>query len=115
VDFFDFLSFLPIDSGGPAPSRARTTEESTAQVLALGLLPTVDLCILLLAGLTSSATMALFVIPLALAALAYLGCRRIGTGVGFALGQAIGCAAVCAFVGLVAILLSGISSFLFFF
>jgi hypothetical protein len=100
VDIGDFLSFIPIDPGGPRPSRARTTEESAAQVLALALLPAVYLFVVILAGLTWRATLTLVLIPLVLAAVAYFGSRRIGTGVGFALGQAIGCALICAFLGL---------------
>jgi hypothetical protein len=105
VDIGDFLSFIPIDPGGPRPSRARTTEESAAQVLALALLPILYVSVVLLAGLPWGTTLTLVLIPVGLAAVAYFGSRRIGTGVGFALGQAIGCGLICAFCGLCAIFL----------
>jgi hypothetical protein len=109
MDFFDFLSFLPIGGGGS--SRDRPPEENVSQGVALTVCPILDFLIVLFAGAWRDAAVAFIVLPAAFTLLSVLVSRRLETSGGFTAITAIGCVLFCFLASGIGALLGGLASF----
>jgi hypothetical protein len=110
MDFFDFLSFLPLGLPG-GPSRGGEPNEQFAAAIGCGLFPIVDFSLVLFASLYRHPALGLVVLPAALTAASVLVSRLVGVSGSRTLVTALGCGALCAFAGLVAALLGVFVSF----
>ena len=105
MDLFDVFAFLPPPSLGRR-SDDRSPEENLSAGLMTLLLPAIDVCLLLFAHLGRHTTVCLFVLPLALAAVGVIVCRRLGVGWIYTTQLALTCAGICFFFGLCAVFLT---------
>jgi hypothetical protein len=109
MDFFDFLSFLPLGGGGSR--RDQPPEESVSQGVALAVFPILDFVIVLFAGAWREAAVAFFVLPAAFTLASVLLSRRLETNGGFTAITAIGCAIFCLVASGIGGLLGGLADF----
>lgn len=109
MDLFDLFPVVPPQM--PGERAARDPLEQVAAGVAVGLLPLVNALLVLFTGLKGHGVVALAVMPLVSAALAYVLARRLSTPVGRSILLGFGCTTACFIGNGVALLLAAIGSF----
>ena len=107
MDFFDVLVAL-LPPYGTSTRRARSREEELANNLVLFVLPAIDVCLLLFAGLGKHPGVAVMLLPGVFAAAGWLVSRALRMTVARSLALALGCGALCAFWGICAAFVSAL-------
>jgi hypothetical protein len=109
MDPFDFIPIVPPPL--PGERAARGPLEQVAAGVAVGLLPLANAALVLFTGLKGHEVIALIVMPVASAAIAYLLSRRLETPVGRSILFGFGCATGCLIGNLCAMILAAIGQF----
>jgi hypothetical protein len=96
MDLFDLFPIVPPQFPGERPGRDPL--EQVAAGVAVGLLPLANALLVLFTGLHDHPVVALVMMPLVSATVAYLLARRLSTSVGRSILLGFGCTTAC-FIG----------------
>jgi hypothetical protein len=109
MDLFDLFPIVPPQFPGERSSRDPL--EQVAAAVAVGLLPLAGALLVLFSGLKGHAVVALVVMPLVFATVAYLLGRRLSVSVGRSLLLGFGCTTACFVANAGAMLLAAVAGF----
>jgi hypothetical protein len=103
MDLFDPFAFVPLPGERGLGRRPRNEQAATGTAI-LGL-PLIEAAITVVAHVKDPVVLCL-ALPLAFGALAYLACRLLRARVGYSVGAALRCAAMCFCWGVVAVVIT---------